>query len=248
MPPVKPPQMMIDEVYGSIREMIQSKVGKNQTTITVAEMVNGMDQNLVQYLPLAINRLKDEWVVNEDETGGKFEINTKLFELSKIKDKPIQIDDHAEAITVISSRRDRRNSKYEKQLRSDAKRFTPVIKKIVLELAQEHYKELGEDCEETFQFSSHIINRKIREQLGDVFDETLAMRTFVAMKELSKTWILKKGNSSHEKYLVREYERCARRGAQNTSKIGKARINGTLTDCQVTAQDRKDALVGLVYF
>src|SRR5579871_847243 len=159
MLPAKPPQVMIDEVYGSIRELIQSKVSKSQTTITVAEMVNGLDQTLIQYLPLAINRLKDEWVVNEDETGGRFEINTKLFELSKIKDKPIQIDDHAEAITVNSTRRDRRNSKYEKQLKSDAKRFTPVIKKIVLDLAEEHFKEQGEDGEENFQFSSHIINR-----------------------------------------------------------------------------------------
>src|ERR1700730_1010190 len=192
MLPAKPPRLMIDEVYGTIREMIQSKVGKNQTTITVAEMVNGIDQNLVQYLPLAINRLKDEWVVNEDETGGKFEINTKLFELSKIKDKPIQIDDRPEVIVVSGTRRDRRNSKYEKQLRSDAKRFTPVIKKIVLDLAEEHFKDLGDEDVETFQFSSHIINRKIREQLGDVFDETLAMRTFVAMKELSKTWILRR--------------------------------------------------------
>ncbi len=192
MLPAKPPQVMIDEVYGSIRELIQSKVSKSQTTITVAEMVNGLDQTLIQYLPLAINRLKDEWVVNEDETGGRFEINTKLFELSKIKDKPIQIDDHAEAITVNSTRRDRRNSKYEKQLKSDAKRFTPVIKKIVLDLAEEHFKEQGEGGEENFQFSSHIINRKIREQLGDVFDETLAMRTFVAMKELSKSWIIRR--------------------------------------------------------
>ena len=192
MLPAKPPRLMIDEVYGSIREMIQSKVGKNQTTITVAEMINGMDQNLVQYLPLAINRLKDEWVVNEDETGGKFEINTKLFELSKIKDKPIQIEDKPKVIAVSGTRRDRRSSKYKRQLKSDAKRFTPVIKKIVLDLAEEHFKDLGDEDLQTFQFSSHIINRKIREQLGDVFDETLAMRTFVAMKELSKSWILRR--------------------------------------------------------
>src|ERR1700719_4697510 len=153
MLPAKPPRLMIDEVYGTIREMIQSKVGKNQTTITVAEMVNGLDQSLVQYLPLAINRLKDEWVVNEDETGGKFEINMKLFELSKIQDKPIQIDDHSEVVNVGSVRRDRRNSKYEKQLRMDAKRFTPVIKKIVLELSEEHFRDKDES-EETFQFSS----------------------------------------------------------------------------------------------
>ena len=179
---------MIDEVYGSIRELIQTKVNNNQSTITVAEIINGMDQNLVQYLPLAINRLKDEWVVNEDETGGKFEINMKLFELSKIQDKPIQIEE-VEAIKISSVRRDRRNSKYEKQLRADAKRFTPIIKKIVIDLAEEHFKNQDD---ETFLFSSHIINRRIREQLGDVFDETLAMRTFVAMKELSRSWILKR--------------------------------------------------------
>jgi hypothetical protein len=179
---------MIDEVYGSIREMIQSKVNNNQSTISVAEIINGMDQNLVQYLTLAINRLKDEWVVNEDETGGKFEINMKLFELSKIQDKPIQIEE-VEAIKTTTVRRDRRSSKYEKQLRVDAKRFTPIIKKIVIDLAEQHFKDQDK---ETFVFSSHIINRRIREQLGDVFDETLAMRTFVAMKELSKSWILKR--------------------------------------------------------
>jgi hypothetical protein len=179
---------MIDEVYGSVRGMIQSKVNKKQKTITVNEMINGIDQDLVPYLPLAINRLKDEWVVNEDETGGKFEINTKLFELSKIRDKPIQIEE-SEAIPIGSIRREKRNSKYEKQLKVDAQRFTPIIKKIVIELAQEHSKD---ENVEVFQFSSHIVNRKIREQLGDVFDETLATRTFVAMKELSKTWILKR--------------------------------------------------------
>ncbi|MDA4111891.1 MAG: hypothetical protein OK439_05090, partial [Thaumarchaeota archaeon] len=87
------------------------------------------------------------------------------------------------------ARREWRNAKYEKQLKEDSKRFTPIIKKIVLELALEH---LEDEELENFQFSSHVINRKIREQLGDVFDETLAMRTFVAMKELTKSWILKR--------------------------------------------------------
>jgi hypothetical protein len=185
----KPPQLMIDEVYGCLREMIQTKVSKRQKTITVSEMTDGLDRGLIPYLPLAINRLKDEWVVNEDETGGKFEINSKLFELSKIKDKPIQVAE-VEAVKTAPLRRDRRSSKYEKQLKMDAKRFIPVIKKIVIELAEEHSKEHSGD--DIFQFSSHVINRKIREQLGDVFDETLAMRTFVAMKELSRTWILKR--------------------------------------------------------
>lgn len=183
---------------------LKKRASKGQIDYTFSELRSVFSDLDPSELLVEIHRLSDEWILNEVSLNC-YSLNKKFLKAYETTTPGVQTTPRVtpENYSVSTSynnsgkptyyeQRQRISPKFLQEIKSESKRFVPIIKKIVVDLATEYAKTDSSSSQE-YSFNTHLINRCIRKELGDVFDsEHLRLYSHYALEELTETWFLRK--------------------------------------------------------
>jgi len=209
--------VLAPQPYETLLEFLDGRVtSKGQTDYTFSEFCGAFPNLDASELLVTLHRLCDEWILNEISPKC-YSVNVKLLKVARSRNpsrsgkgaashrsaKTKKKSDEMKKNEVASSQkptfyeqRERIPARFLEQIKSESQRFVPVIKKIIIDCATEYAH--GSSPTPDYVFHTHMINKRIRQELGDVFDgEHLRLYSNYALESLTETWFLKKRDRVH---------------------------------------------------
>jgi hypothetical protein len=201
--------MMAPEPYQRVLSFLKRGASKGKTDLTFSEIRNAFSDMDQSDLLVEVHRLRDEWVLNE-VSPFCYTVNKKLLKVTKAEQRRVpqeELPKEAEPVVEKKSyyeRKERISPKFVAEIRAESMQYVPVIKKIILNLASDYARSA---LSSEYVFHSHLINKCIRQELGDVFDpEHLRLYSHYALEELTENGFIRKQDRVHWSFSLSKLE------------------------------------------
>jgi hypothetical protein len=200
-------EKMAPEPYQKILSFLKKGATKGKIDLTFSEIRNAFPDMDQSDLLVEVHRLRDEWVLNE-VSPFCYTVNKKLLKTSKAEQRaPPQVEQLKEEPAEKRSfyeRKERISPKFVAEIKAESMQYVPVIRKIIINLASE-FARSGSSSD--YVFHSHLINKCIRQELGDIFDpEHLRLYSHYALEELTETGFIRKQDRVHWTFSLSNLE------------------------------------------
>jgi hypothetical protein len=201
-------ETMAPEPYQRILSFLKKGASKGKIDLTFSEIRNAFSDMDQSDLLVEVHRLRDEWVLNE-VSPFCYTVNKKLLKGAKVEQRqqPPQVEIAKEEPVEKRSfyeRKERISPKFVAEIKAESMQYVPVIRKIIINLASEFARN---GTSSDYVFHSHLINKCIRQELGDVFDpEHLRLYSHYALEELTETGFIRKQDRVHWTFSLSNLE------------------------------------------